>query len=451
MNWGLLFRIGAIGFLTLLLVVPLAWIGGLIRERQAVRDEVVRDIARSAAYAQTLTGPILVVPYVRTLQERQLDAAHQPYVVTREIEGELRLLPETFEVGGTLNTEERRRAIYRARIFNADTKLSGRFEIPAQFGVQQDVASYRFGQPRLVLGISDIRGIGNALSLQANGTRIPFVPGTGTTLLPAGVQAPLQLAAPTAAQTLDFSVALQLTGTGEFQLTPVGRETHVMLSSDWPHPSFTGEFLPRTREITATGFSADWRTSFFATNMEEALARCQPVAAADKTACVDFNARHFGVSFVDPVDQYLKSSRAVKYGFLFIALTFAGFFLFEVLLRFSVHPVQYGLVGFALALFFLLLLSLSEHIGFAAAYLVSAFACVGLIGYYVAQFLRSRLAGIGFGAALAVLYALLYGILASEDYALLMGSLLLFAVLAAVMILTRRVNWFGLGRADAAR
>jgi inner membrane protein len=120
-----------------------------------------------------------------------------------------------------------------------------------------------------------------------------------------------------------------------------------------------------------------------------------------------------------------------------------------VLLRFSVHPVQYGLVGFALAMFFLLLLSLSEHIGFAAAYAVSAFACVALIGYYVAQFLRSRVGGIGFAAALAVLYALLYGILASEDYALLMGSLLLFALLAAVMVLTRGVNWFGLGRADA--
>ncbi len=448
MNWGLLFRIGAIGFLTILLVVPLAWIGGLIRERQGVRDEVVKDIARSAAYAQTLTGPILIVPYVRTVQEQQLDAARKPYTVAHEIEGELRLLPETFEVGGTLNTEERRRAIYRARIFNAETKLSGRFEIPPQFGVKQDAASYHFGQPRLVLGISDIRGIGNALSLQANGARIPFVPGTGTALLPAGVQAPLQLADAATTQTLEFSVALQLTGTGEFQLTPVGRETQVMLASDWPHPSFTGEFLPRTRAVNAAGFSADWRTSFFATNLEEALARCPQATDADKANCADFQARHFGVSFVDPVDQYLKSSRAVKYGFLFIALTFAGFFLFEVLLRFSVHPVQYGLVGFALALFFLLLLSLSEHIGFALAYLVSAFACVGLIGYYVAQILRTRLAGVGFGTALAVLYALLYGILASEDYALLMGSLLLFAVLAAVMVLTRGVNWFGLGRVD---
>ena len=152
------------------------------------------------------------------------------------------------------------------------------------------------------------------------------------------------------------------------------------------------------------------------------------------------------MSFVDPVDQYLKSERAVKYGFLFILLTFAGFFLLEVLRRFSVHPVQYGLVGLALALFFLLLLSFSEHIGFAAAYAVSAVACVGLITYYVTHVLGSRAHGAGFGAALATLYALLYAILGSEDYALLTGSVLVFALLALVMVLTRRVNWSGVGR-----
>ncbi|HXC59482.1 MAG TPA: inner membrane CreD family protein, partial [Steroidobacteraceae bacterium] len=186
-----------------------------------------------------------------------------------------------------------------------------------------------------------------------------------------------------------------------------------------------------------------------ATNLEEALARCRVdgVAPADPKdqSCADFTGRHFGVSFIDPVDQYLKSERAVKYGFLFIALTFAGFFLMEVLRRVSVHPVQYGLVGLALAMFFLLLLSFSEHIGFAPAFLVSAVACVGVITYYVTHVLGSRAQGAGFGAALAVLYALLYAILSSEDYALLTGSVLVFALLTVVMVLTRRVNWFGVG------
>lgn len=455
MNWGLLLRLGAIGAVMLFLIVPLVHVNELIRERQAARNAVVQDIARSAAYAQALTGPIVVVPYTRTVQEEQLDAARRPYQVTHEVEGELRLLPATFDVGGNLATQERQRGIYRARVFDAKTKLAGHFDVPAHFGVMADVQSYRFGQPRLVLGISDIRGIGNALSLQANGMSIPFVPGTGTALLTAGVQAPLTLTSAATVQSLEFQIELQLQGTSDFQITPVGRQTHVVLTSDWPHPSFVGEFLPRAREVTDAGFSAEWQTSYFATNLEEALARCradnsQPPDPKDQS-CADFAGRHFGVSFIDPVDQYLKSERAVKYGFLFIALTFAGFFLMEVLRRVSVHPVQYGLVGLALAMFFLLLLSFSEHIGFTAAFVVSGLACVGVITYYVTHVLDNRAQGASFGAALAVLYALLYAILSSEDYALLTGSVLVFALLTLVMVLTRRVNWFGVGQPGAAQ
>ncbi|MCO2314175.1 cell envelope integrity protein CreD, partial [Pseudomonas aeruginosa] len=211
----------------------------------------------------------------------------------------------------------------------------------------------------------------------------------------------------------------------------------------WPHPSFGGEFLPSEREITAQGFTARWQTSFFATNMEEALRSC-----VEEQRCDGFQARAFGVGLVDPVDQYLKADRAIKYALLFITLTFAGFFLFEVLKRLAVHPVQYALVGLALAFFYLLLLSLAEHVGFELAYLVSAGACVGLIGFYLCFVLRSVARGLGFSAGLAGLYGLLYGLLSAEDYALLMGSLLLFAVLAAVMVLTRRLDWYGVGRKD---
>jgi inner membrane protein len=445
MNRALFFRCAAIFLVIVLLLIPLVRINGLVRERQAARDAVVQDIARSAAGPQTLTGPLLVVPYTRTVEEVQLDSARVPVTVTREVSGELRLLPALVDLDGKLATEERRRGIYRARVFDATARLTGRFDVPAHYGVTVDLGRYRFGQPRLVVGISDIRGIGNALSLQANGARIAFVPGTGLRMLGAGVQAPVALADSDSQQPLQFQVDLSLLGTSSFQFTPVGRESHVMLASDWPHPSFVGQFLPREREITGAGFSAQWRTSFFATNLEEALVRCPAQADPSTPDCADFAGRHFGVSFVDPVDQYLKSDRAVKYGFLFILLTFAGFFLLEVLRRFSVHPVQYGLVGLALALFFLLLLSFSEHIGFAAAYAVSALACVGLITYYVTHVLGSRAHGAGLGAALLALYGLLYVILGSEDYALLTGSVLVFAVLALVMVLTRRVNWSRVG------
>lgn len=435
-------KIAAILLLTVLLLLPMGRIRGLIQERQALRDQVLHEVARSDAYAQTITGPILIVPYTRTLREQEFDRDQKPVTVTREVSGELRLLPETMQLDGKLATEERQRGIYRARIYRADTRLTGHFEVAAAYGVAEDVESYQFGQPHLALGISDIRGIGNGLTLRADGVDIAFQPGAGTTLLASGVKAPLPVDAAGLLRRVQYEIALALTGTSEFNVTPVARESNVRLASDWPHPSFVGEYLPREREISDDGFTAAWQTSFFSTNLQEALERC---VDATPESCNDFNARRFGVSFVDPVDQYLKSERATKYAFLFIGLTFAGFFLTEVLRRVSVHPVQYGLVGLALALFFLLLLSFSEHIGFAAAYAVSAAACVGLISFYVANVLESRPQGAGFGAALASLYALLYGILSSEDYALLMGSLLVFGLLAVVMVLTRRVSWNNLG------
>ncbi|HUG72604.1 MAG TPA: cell envelope integrity protein CreD [Steroidobacteraceae bacterium] len=434
-------KIAAILFLTVLLLLPMARVRGLIQERQSLRDNVLEDVARSDAYAQTLTGPLLIVPYTRTLRETEYDRDQRPVTVTREVSDELRLLPELLDVAGQLATEERKRGIYRARVYRADAQLTGHFEIPANYGVTEDVESYRFGEPHLALGISDIRGIGNGLTLRTDGVDVPFQPGAATSVLPSGVHTPLQSADVTLPQRMNYEIALMLTGTGEFNVTPVGRETNVRLDSDWPHPAFVGEYLPRQRDISSSGFAAQWQTSFFATNLHELLTRCAEPGAE---GCQAFHSRHFGVSFVDPVDHYLKSERAAKYAFLFIGLTFAGFFLTEVLRRVSVHPVQYGLVGLALAMFFLLLLSFSEHIGFAGAYAVSAAACVGLITFYVGHVLDSHAQGLGFGVGLASLYGLLYGILSSEDYALLMGSLLVFGLLAAVMVLTRRVSWSGM-------
>jgi inner membrane protein len=198
------------------------------------------------------------------------------------------------------------------------------------------------------------------------------------------------------------------------------------------------------RSVAETGFSARWQTSYFSTNFSEYFYSC-----VRSNECDQYQQRQFGVSLIDPVNQYVKSDRAIKYALLFIALTFASFFLFEVLKRLQVHPVQYGLVGIALAFFYLLLLSLAEHIGFALAYVLSSVACVLLIGFYVSHVLQSIWRGIGFTAGLSFLYALLYGLLSAEDYALLMGSLLLFVLLGVFMMLTRKVDWYALGNGKA--
>jgi inner membrane protein len=446
MNVRLFLKIAATFFVAILLLIPVEQIRGLVGERQATRDSVVQDIARSAGYSQTVIGPILIVPFTRIVRSWSEEREGEPRrLIEHQVAGRLAFLPADFELSGRLSVDQRQRGIYQARIFDADSRITGRFELPPHYGITADLADYTFADPLLVLGISDIRGISAGLELTWNGEPIAFEPGATPSMLPSGVHAALPPIASSQPGTLSFAIALALQGTGDFQVTPVGRESRVRLSSNWPHPSFVGEFLPREREVTGSGFNASWQTSFFATNLENVVNACPGVAPGDP-ACAELMSRHFGVSFIDPVDHYLKSERATKYAFLFIGLTFAAFFLFEVLRRFSVHPIQYGLVGLALAVFFLLLLSLSEHVGFALAYLISAAACVALIAYYVVHVIRDSKLGALFGAALSGMYGMLYAILSAEDYALLMGSLVVFGVLGVIMVLTRRVNWAQFGK-----
>lgn len=445
MSRSLGFKLGAIALLILLLMIPLLMIDGLVDERQGLRYQVLQDIARSSSYRQQITGPILVLPYIKTTHEwKTNEKTGERYSEERQRRGRLYFLPERFVLEGQVGTELRARGIYEARLYRSDSQVSGQFRLPARLGLGDDLGFYRFEKPFLSVGISDIRGISNDLQLRLNGQTLSFAPGSGDDNFGAGVHAPLPALDAQGGQTLEFAFDLKLQGTEQLSIVPVGRDSRVKLHSDWPHPSFVGEYLPSSREISAAGFTAEWQTSFFATNLEEALRDC-----VGSERCQGLFGRSFGVSFVDPVDQYLKTDRAIKYALLFIALTFATFFLFEVLKRLAVHPVQYALVGLSLALFYLLLLSLSEHLDFALAYGLSASACVGLIGFYVSFVLHSWRRGLGFGSLLAALYAMLYGLLNAEDYALLMGSLLVFGVLGSVMVLTRKLDWYGVGRSSA--
>jgi len=440
MSRSLLIKLGTTGLLILLLMIPLIQISNVVNERQHRRDAVVQEIARSSSYSQTLTGPLLVVPYRKTVKIVSEDAAtHQKKVEEREVSGELYFLPDTFNLEGNVKTEERSRGIYVARLYHADNKINGTFKIPEKLGLSDDYAMYKFGVAYIALGISDIRGIEDTLALSMDEKNVPFEPGSLSKILGTGVHAVLPSLDVLNAKQYGYRMQLKLQGTSDFQIAPVGRTTKVALVSDWANPSFAGEYLPSERDINSQGFHAVWNSTFFSTNMIEALNSC-----VNTSNCAELNNRHFGVSFIDPVDQYLKTDRATKYALLFIALTFAGFFLFEVIKQLAVHPIQYGLVGLALALFYLLLVSLSEHIEFALAYVISALACVGLIGFYVSHVLKSVLRGLGFGAVLGGLYAMLYGLMSAEDYSLLMGSILVFALLSAVMILTRNINWFSI-------
>lgn len=290
-----------------------------------------------------------MLPYIKTTHEwKTNEKIGERYSEKRQRRGRLYFLPERFVLEGQVGTELRARGIYEARLYRSDSQVSGQFRLPARLGLGDDLGFYRFEKPFLSVGISDIRGISNDLQLRLNGQTLSFAPGSGDDNFGAGVHAPLPALDAQGGQTLDFAFDLKLQGTEQLSVVPVGRDSRVKLSSDWPHPSFVGEYLPSRREISDKGFSAEWQTSFFATNLEEALRDC---VGAER--CQGLFGRNFGVSFVDPVDQYLKTDRAIKYALLFIALTFATFFLFEVLKRLAVHPMQYALVGLLLALGFM--------------------------------------------------------------------------------------------------
>ncbi len=444
MKRPLLFKFLAIGLLMLLLLIPIGMIGNSIDERRVYSEQVVRDIASSSSYSQTLVGPVLVVPYTKIERTWTVNEKSERVVEERRVSGKLQFLPDLFRVNGDITTELRKLGIYAARLYHADTNVDGHFMVPADYGIKNNIADYTFLKPYVAVGISDIRGIKNSLTLQLNSKPYEFEPGSELKILGDGVHAafPLDVLQVSSGQNqkLGFAFKLLLDGTEQLHFSPIGKETHVELHSDWPHPRFIGNFLPVERSVTETGFTARWQTSYFSTNFSEYFYTC-----VRSNQCDQYQQRQFGVSLIDPVNQYVNSDRAIKYALLFIALTFASFFLFEVLKRLQVHPVQYGLVGLALAFFYLLLLSLAEHIGFASAYALSSIACVVLIGFYVSHVLQSILRGIGFTAGLSFLYALLYGLLSAEDYALLMGSLLLFVLLGVFMMLTRKVDWYALG------
>ena len=235
------------------------------------------------------------------------------------------------------------------------------------------------------------------------------------------------------------------------EVVPAAGEVTTSLRSAWPHPSFIGRFLPETRTVSEQGFEASWRMSDLGSNVRQAFQRCV------QSKCDAYQAGSFGVSLIHAVDVYQQTYRALHYGILFVVLTFALFFLYEVIAGLRVHPIQYALVGFALIAFFLLLLALAEHVGFGLAYLIGAGGCIALIGAYVRYVLGSPRRALSLMALLGVLYAALYVVLGSEDYALLMGALLVFAALAAFMLITRRLDWYALpapglpaaGRLDA--
>ena len=417
--------------LCLLLLIPLLLIGSQISARGDRQKDVLRDIAESSAGSQTLIGPIVAIRFKETVDKR-ITSKDGSETVQREIVDRVETLPpETLDIRGEGKVTTRNRGLYKARVYHLSLDLVGQAIIPAGLRLGSGGAISN-AQAFLVLGISDTRGIGNDPQVTLNGKRHRLIPGTVGGLPGQGGFIPLGAVESSKEARFDFSLPLTLSGLEKLAIAPAGNTTTVSLKSDWPHPSFQGRFLPVNRTVNATGFEASWQVSHLSRDFGRVM----------KATEEKWPKEVMEINFMDPVNVYLQAERAVKYGILFVFLTFAGFFLTEVLSRLSAHPLQYLLVGLALAIFFLLLIALSEHIRFGIAYLISSIACVSLISFYISGVLKNQRLGTAFGVGISLLYAILYGVLLSEDNALLMGSALLFAALGGVMICTRHIDWY---------
>lgn len=441
----LLLRFLTIGGLVLLLLIPLLLIRGVIHDRERYRAQAVERVSQSMAGPQQLVGPVRVVPWKEVRKVGSLGADGRPQVREEVTEGYLRQTPRSLRIEGGIKPDTRRIGLYNVRVFELDARLQAEFdELPVPDAAGSGDASREYGEPYVVMGVADVRGLVGTPTLKLDGKSLVLEAGTGAL---SDRMAGMRAAVPHEGGALPASrleMDLTLAGTQSLGIAPVADANHVALSSEWPHPLFGGRFLPNARTISDKGFDAEWEISSLASAAQTQLGdphRGMFTQRGHEGAAID----SIDVSLVDPVDVYTQADRASKYGILFVVLTFVAFALFELTKRLPIHPLQYLLVGLALAVFFLLLLSLSEHIAFWKAYLVSAAACIGLQFVYLSGVLRSRWRAAGFASLLTVLYGVLYGLLVSEDNALLMGSLLLFGILAVVMWITRKVDWYDMG------
>ncbi len=444
--------------MTVAIMIPLMLIRGTISERQYYRTQAIANIARSSAGAQAFSGPVLVVPYVETVEvEEKNDKGEVIRKVKRDgASGRWTFFPDRLDVQGRLIPNTRRLGLHEVRVYELQALAVAGFNvrIPAD---ENPELPRRIGRPWLSYGIADVRGLAGTPQLRVDGRDVALVEGFGSR---EGGGVHVRLAVPTAGAQLQVDTRLdfKLAGTESLALVPLARSNVFKLDSAWPHPRFGGDFLPRQPSVSSKGFSAQWEVSSLASSAQAQFLAGKTLpsmetgrsdtrgegdgAPAFDTSGIDA----VGVALVDPVNVYSQADRASKYGLLFVVLTFVGFFMFELIKQLPIHPVQYGLVGLSLAIFFLLLVSLSEHIPFPWAYLAASAACIGLLGFYLSAVLRSVGRGLGFAAMLAMLYAALYGLLVSEDNALVLGSALLFVILAAIMVITRKVDWYELSR-----
>ena len=422
--WKITTLIGCI----VLLSLPLMMVRELINERADYRSEVVDAIEQSTSGSQKLAGPLIAIPITETLtrMENQKEVNYQRSWVYY-------WLPESLAVTGKQIVEARRVGIYSGQVWHNALQIKASFD-PLRLAALRKT-NIVLGQPRLVVSVGDARGIGAIHAPEVNGNVLSVEPGLGISGDGAGIHMPMPALAEDN-KPLEIAFSLDLNGTGEFSLVPLGRNSELQLTSNWPHPGFLGSFLPTQREVSAAGYRAHWQSSWFANDMGSYFKDDMEIPWSRLPA--------FSADVMSLADQYQLTDRATKYAILLIGLTFMAFFVFESLTRRPLHPMQYLLVGILLVLFYLVLLALSEHIGFTAAWLAASLSGAVMNGIYLQAVLRGWRNSLLFVAALLLLDGVMWFLLHSEDSALLLGTGVLALALSVLMFLTRRVDWYAL-------
>lgn len=430
---NLYIKTASILLIALLLLIPAAMIQSLIHEREQYYREAVREVSAKWSTEQTIIGPVLTIPFQRYTQQGNEKDMNFRQLWVREY---LHLLPETLNVSGEVMPSTRKRGIYKVVLYQTDLKLEGTFDLSALDLQTSNNIKYLPDEAFVSVGMNDLRGIENKLALDWNGSVLDFNPGIPVNdFVQNGVHVPVKLDGETTTKTT-FSVHLQLKGSQQLLFAPVGRSTYVQLTSSWADPSFTGSFLPYERTVNDQGFTAEWRITHLNRSFPQ-----QWIGSKH-----DVSQYSFGLDLLLPVDSYQKTYRTVRYAALFIGFTFLVFFFTEVLKRTFIHPVQYTLVGLALVVFFTLLLSISEHLHFNLAYIIASLSTLTLVGLYIHTILRNRALTWLIASLLLLLYAFIFVILQLQDLALLAGSIGVFVLLATVMYLSRKVDWYHLQR-----
>lgn len=419
-----------IGGLIFVLLLPTFMIDNLVFERKQRQDEALHEVSSKWAEKQTITGPIVTIPYLEYFKDKD--------GIVGQSRKFIHILPDQLKINGEIIPEKRYRGIYEIVVYSSKIAIEGNFKDILNQINNIDKANILFSQATISIGISDLRGLKEQVNLNWNKQMLSFNPGVESNdIMDSGISSTLNLnSSDTSISTFEFSFTLNLKGSQSLYFTPVGKESYVKLASNWKTPSFDGAFLPDFRSISDSGFNATWKVLNLNRNYPQSWLN-QSYQVANST---------FGINLYLPIDGYTKTDRSIKYAILFIGLTFLIFFFLETLSSKPIHPLQYILIGFALCLFYVLLLSISEHISYNWAYLIASFMTIGLITWYSRSILKESKLSLLVAGNLVILYGFIFVIIQLEDLSLLIGSLGLFLILVLVMYFSKKIDWTGLSK-----